>query len=147
MTRLTLTRRTVIAALAALGLAPRAALAGRAEADALAAKLTGGAKAQEGKVRLKIPQVAENGNSVAFTVAVDHPMTPSSWVKAIHVIADDNPRPEIASFHFTPQGRAEVSSRLRLARSQTVRAVAILSDGTAWETRQEVKVTIGGCGA
>ncbi|EME70614.1 sulfur oxidation protein SoxY [Paramagnetospirillum caucaseum] len=143
-------RRALILALPAAGcalaLAPGAALASRAEADEAALRLTGGARPKDGKVRLKLPEIADSGATVPFTVSVDHPMAPDNYVKAIHVLAHDNPAPQVASFHFTPTGKAEVSGRLRLARSQEVRAVALLSDGSAWETRREVKVTVGGCG-
>jgi sulfur-oxidizing protein SoxY len=130
----------------ALALLPRTALASRAEADEAALRLTGGLKPRDGKVHLKLPEIADNGNTVPFTVWVDHPMVPENYVKAIHILAHDNPLPQVASFHFTATGKAEVSGRLRLARTQEVRAVALLSDGSAWETRREVKVTVGGCG-
>jgi len=150
MTSSALGRRAVMIGLsagaAALALAPRSAQATRAEADELIARLAAGAKPQEGKVKLKLPEIAENGNTVPLTVSVDHPMVEGNYVKAIHVVALDNPAPQVASFHFTPTGKAEIYSRLRLARTQEVRAVAVLSDGTAWEARKEVKVTVGGCG-
>lgn len=144
------TRRDVMLGLSAgaatLALASRPAHATKAEADDLVARLAGGVKPQDGKVRLKLPEIAENGNTVPFTVAVDHPMVEGNYVKAIHVVATDNPAPQVASFHFTPTGKAEVYARLRLAKTQEVRAVAVLSDGTVWEARKEVKVTVGGCG-
>jgi len=149
MTTLPLGRRAVMIGLsagaAALALAPGSARASKAEADELITRLAG-AKPHEGKVKLKLPEIAENGNTVPFTVSVDHPMVEGNYVTAIHVVAHDNPAPQVASFHFTPTGKAEVYSRLRLARTQEVRAVAVLSDGTAWEARKEVKVTVGGCG-
>ncbi|MGE5547376.1 MAG: thiosulfate oxidation carrier protein SoxY [Solirubrobacterales bacterium] len=142
-------RRTVLAGIgagAALAAAPRFALADKAAADELVAKLAGGAKPQAGKVQIKLPQIAENGNTVPFTVVVDHPMTPASYVKAVHVVAEGNPSPQVASFTFSPTGKAEVSMRMRLGKTQDVRAIALLSDGSVYEARQEVKVTIGGCG-
>lgn len=146
-----LSRRTVLAGIGAgaacLAAGPRLALAGKPEADELIAKLTGGAKTQAGKVSFtSLPQIAENGNTVPFTVLVDHPMTEQSYVKAIHIIAEGNPSPGVASFHFTPTGKAQVSARMRLGKTQDVRAIAVLSDGSAYEARQEVKVTLGGCG-
>ena len=144
-------RRSVVLGLSAgacaLALAPKPALASRAEADELIAKLTSGAKpVLDAKVRIKLPEIAENGNTVPFTVSVDHPMVPGNYVKSIHIVAEGNPSPQVASFHFTPTGKAEVYARLRLAKTQEVRAIAVLSDGTALEARKEVKVTVGGCG-
>ena len=131
----------------ALALAPKSAWASRAEADELIAKLVGGAKPQaDAKIRIKLPEIAENGNTVPFTVSVDHPMVEGNYVKAIHIVAEGNPWPQVASFHFTPTGKAEVYARLRLAKTQDVRAIAVLSDGSALEARKEVKVTVGGCG-
>ena len=131
----------------ALALAPKPAHATRAEADELIAKLAGGAKPQmDAKVKLKLPEIAENGNTVPFTVSVDHPMVEGNYVTAIHVIAEGNPAPQVASFHFTPTGKAEVYARMRLAKTQEVRAIAVLSDGSVIEGGKEVKVTVGGCG-
>ena len=145
-----LLRRALILGLPVAGgtlvLAPCAALANRAEADEAALRLTGGIRPRDGKVHLKLPEIADNGNTVPFTVWVDHPMAPDNYVKEVHILAHDNPLPQVASFHFTATGKAEVTGRLRLARTQEVRAIALLSDGSAWETRREVKVTIGGCG-
>ncbi|MEW5726554.1 MAG: thiosulfate oxidation carrier protein SoxY [Pseudomonadota bacterium] len=145
----TVSRRTVLAGIgagAAATLAPRLALADKAAADDYLGKLTGGVAPKEGKVKLKLPQIAENGNTVQFTVVVDNPMTAENYVKAIHVVAEGNPSPGVASFHFTPTGKPEITMRMRLGKTQDVRAVAVLSDGSVWQGSQEVKVTIGGCG-
>lgn len=110
-------------------------------------KLVNGKKAQAGKVTVRMPEIAENGNTVPITVSIDNPMTPQNYVKSVHVVADDNPNPEVMSVHFTPaSGKAEVSTRMRLARTQHVIAYAELSDGTVWSGKAEAKVTIGGCG-
>jgi sulfur-oxidizing protein SoxY len=110
-------------------------------------KLVGGKKAQPGKVTVRMPEIAENGNTVPITVAVDSPMTPQNYVKAIHVVADDNPNPEVMSVHLTPaSGKAEMSTRMRLAKTQNLIAYAELSDGSVWSGKAEAKVTIGGCG-
>lgn len=144
------TRRSVLAGIgagaAATLVAPKAAMADKAATDDAIAKLAGGAKPQEGKIKIQLPQIAENGNTVPFTVSVDSPMTEANYVKAIHVMAEGNPSPQVASFHFTPTGKATVSMRLRLGKTQDVRAIALMSDGSVWEAKQEVKVTIGGCG-
>jgi sulfur-oxidizing protein SoxY len=143
-------RRTVLAGIgagaAALAAAPKMALADKAAADAEIAKILKGAAPKEGKVKISLPQIAENGNTVPFTVTVDSPMTAADHVKEIHVIAEGNPSPQVATFRFTPTGKAQVSMRMRLGKTQDVRAVALMSDGSAYEARQEIKVTIGGCG-
>ncbi len=110
-------------------------------------QVLGAAKPSEGKAILDMPEIAENGNTVPFTVAVDSPMTDKDYVKAIHIVATANPQPAVATFHFTPlSGKAAVSSRARLARTQDVIAIAELSDGTFLMSKRTVKVTIGGCG-
>lgn len=148
------TRRQVIGqlgsgALAAGGLllAGGAARADVARAQKLLAELIGARTPQEGKVRLDMPQIAENGQTVPLTAAVDSPMTAENYCKVIHVLADGNPEAGVCSFKFTPaNGRAEFSTRMRLAQTQNVWAVAEMSDGSVWMTKTEVKVTIGGCG-
>jgi sulfur-oxidizing protein SoxY len=101
-----------------------------------------------GKLMLDLPEIAENGNMVPITVSVDSPMTEQEHVKAIHVIATANPRPNVVTFRFTLlSGRASASSRMRLAGTQDVIGLAELSDGKFIMTRRPVKVTIGGCGS
>lgn len=110
-------------------------------------KVTGDAKPVEGKITIELPPLAENGNTVPFTVAVDNPMTELDFVKAIHVFATANPIPTIATFRLTPQcGLATVASRMRLAQTQDVVALAEQSTGRFMMVRKNVKVTIGGCG-
>ena len=100
-----------------------------------------------GKLTLDLPEIAENGNMVPVTVSVESPMTEAAHVKAVHLIATANPQPSIASFRFTLlSGRAAASSRMRLARTQDVIALAELSDGKFIMAKRPVKVTIGGCG-
>ena len=113
----------------------------------LMAELTGGKTPAEGKVKIDMPQIAENGNAVPVTVTVESPMTDKDYVKAVHILAEANPDPGVASFNFTPaSGKAQVSTRMRLARTQNIVAVAEMSDGTLYTGKTEVKVTIGGCG-
>ncbi|MDO8607098.1 MAG: thiosulfate oxidation carrier protein SoxY [Phaeospirillum sp.] len=117
------------------------------EADDLAHRLMGPFVAKEGKVHLKIKEVAESGANEPVGVVVDSPMTPADHVRAIHILAEGNPSPVVASWYLTPRsGRAEVNFRMRLAKSQVVRAYAVTSDGSVWVARQDVKVAIGGCG-
>jgi len=110
-------------------------------------KVLGDAKPAESGITLEIPEIAENGNTVPFTLAVDSPMTDANHVKAVHVFASGNPQVGVASYVFTPAaGKAAVSSRMRLARTQDIIVVAELSDGKFLLGKRNVKVTIGGCG-
>ena len=111
-------------------------------------KVAGDAKpATDSRFTFELPEIAENGNMVPFTIGMDGPMTENDHVKAIHVIATANPQPSVASFRFTPlSGRATVASRMRLARTQDVIGLAEMSDGRFLMIKRPVKVTIGGCG-
>ena len=109
--------------------------------------ILGNAKPTEAKVVIDMPEIAENGNTVPFSIGVDSPMSEADYVKAIHVIATANPQPDVATFRFTPQsGKAAIGSRMRLAKTQDVLAIAELSDGKFLIGKRAVKVTIGGCG-
>jgi len=136
-----------VAALAAfLPLGTRPARAGANWQDAMKAVI-GDAKPAEGKVSLGLPEIAENGNTVPFSVDVDSPMTSGDHVKAVHVFATGNPRPTVVTFRFSPaSGKASARSRMRLGKTQDVIAVAEMSDGKFYMGRRSVKVTIGGCG-
>jgi len=106
----------------------------------------GEAPVTPGKVKLELPPITENGNTVPLTVAVEHPMTTANYVKRIHVFNEKNPQPQIATFHLSPRsGRAAVSTRIRLADTQTVVAIAELSDGSFWSASADVVVTIAAC--
>jgi sulfur-oxidizing protein SoxY len=110
-------------------------------------KVLGDAKPIEGKVLIDMPEIAENGNTVPFTISVDGPMSGAEHVKVIHIIATANPQPGVAVFRFSPlSGKATVASRMRLARTQDVIGIAELSDGRFLMSKRNVKVTIGGCG-
>lgn len=126
---------------------PAAPAAAPADLDAALKSIMGDAKPVEGKITLDMPEIAENGNTVPFTVSVESPMTEKDYVKAIHVLAAGNPQPGVASFQLAPaSGRAFASSRMRLAKTQDVVAVAEMSDGRFLVGKRTVKVTIGGCG-
>lgn len=122
-------------------------------ADALPEKLvplireaTGGVLPQVGRVSLTLPTLAESGHSVRLRVRVESPMTPQAHVKRIHIFSEKNPRPVIARFSLGPRaGRAEVHTRIRLAGTQQVIAVAVMNDGTAWMASAEVVVTAAAC--
>lgn len=125
---------------------PVAALA-KNDQDELIKKFTGGKEPIKGKVKLDLPTIAENGNTVPMTVSVESPMTAESYVSDVMVVASKNPRAGIVTFHFTPaSGVAEANTRIRLAETQDVTAIAKMSDGSFYMASQEVKVTIGGCG-
>ncbi len=125
----------------------RWALAAKNDADELIKQFTGGKPATEGRVRLDLPEIAENGNTVPMTVSVESPMTEQSYVSDVLVVAEGNPRGGIATFHFSPaSGVAEVNTRIRLAETQDVVAIAKMNDGSVFRTSKQVKVTIGGCG-
>lgn len=107
----------------------------------------GAAGATEGKVKIDLPEIAENGNTVPVKVSVDSPMTADNYVKSVHLVSEGNPGPEMASFHFTPaSGKANAAARMRLAKTQNVVGIAEMSDGKFYVSKTQVKVTIGGCG-
>jgi sulfur-oxidizing protein SoxY len=142
-------RRAVLAlALAGVVLVPRHGLANLSQnVQTAIERLRAGRTAQEGRMTLRLPAIAENGNAVPLSVMVESPMTAADHVKAIHVFATGNPTPEIAVFHLTPaMGRATMDTRIRLGQTQDVVAFAEMSDGRLFMARAEVKVTIGGCG-
>jgi sulfur-oxidizing protein SoxY len=108
--------------------------------------VVGEAAVQAGKVKLEIPPLVENGNTVPMTVSVSSPMTPDDYVRSIHVFNEKNPQPNIGNFYLGPRaGRAQVSTRIRLADSQKIVAIAKLSDGSFWSTSADVVVTLAAC--
>ena len=115
--------------------------------DEVMKKILGEAKPTEAKIMIDMPEIAENGNTVPFTVAVESPMSDKDYVKTLHVLANGNPQANVAAFNFTPlSGKAAVQSRMRLAKTQDIVAIAELSDGKFLMSKRTVKVTIGGCG-
>ena len=108
--------------------------------------ITGGAPVTPGRVKLDIAPLVESGATVPCTVAVDSPMTPADHVKAIHVLNEKNPQPYVISVSLGPRaGRAAFSTRIRLAGTQAVTALAEMSDGTFWSANVNVIVTLGAC--
>jgi len=123
------------------------ALAGTEETQKAIDAFTGGAAPQSGRITLTAPEIAENGNTVPVSVAVESPMTDTDYVAAVMILAEGNPNPSVATLHFTPMsGSAEATTRMRLAKTQNVIALAKMSDGSVFMDKKEVKVTIGGCG-
>jgi sulfur-oxidizing protein SoxY len=136
-----------VLAMAGSGLASGSAVASPEAAAAAMKKMIGGAATTAGKVTIKLPEIAENGRTVPVTVSVDSPMTADDYVKSIYVLAEGNPNPEVVNFNLTPAvGKVQISTRMRLGKTQNVVAAAVMSDGTVYTGKKEVKVTIGGCG-
>jgi len=129
-----------------LPLLPRAAGATDAQlADAMR-QVLGPTEPKTGRVTIEIPPLAENGNSVPVTVSVDSPMTAANYVKAIYLFSPVNPLPDVAHFYLGPRsGRARVQTSIRLANTQNLHAVAVMSDGSAWMQTAEVIVTLSAC--
>ena len=134
--------------LLALGIClnPLTAFAKKEDAEEAIKKITNGAALREGKVTLTIPPLVENGNLVVLKVSVDSPMTATNYVKSIHVVAEGNPLPNIFTVYLSPRsGTANVTTRVRLADSQRVWAIAQLSDGSFWQGSAETLVTLSAC--
>lgn len=145
------TRRTFLAAaatgVAAVMLAPAIALAdSKLVADEIK-KVTGDKAPKDGKIKLDLPSIAENGLVVPLAFEVESPMTEADYVKSVHIFAEGNPNPVVAAYTFTPMApKAAASIRIRLAQTQKISVFAQMSNGDIYKTTKEVKVTIGGCG-
>jgi sulfur-oxidizing protein SoxY len=141
-------RRDVLAAGAGLAMLAlvRPVTATPADMAAAVAAFTGGAAPREGKVRFDIAQLIDNGNAVPVTVAVESAMTAADHVAAIAIFNEKNPQTDVAVFTLGPRaGKAEVSTRIRLATSQRLIAVARMSDGSCWSKSMDVIVTLAAC--
>ena len=148
------TRRRFLAvtsgAIGALGAARfltiRPAAATPASMAAAIRDVVGEARVRPGKIKLDLPPLVENGNTVPLTVVVDSPMTAANHVKRLHIFNEKNPEPHIVTFHLGPRaGRASISTRIRLADTQSVVAIAELSDGSFWSESVDIIVTIAAC--
>jgi sulfur-oxidizing protein SoxY len=142
------TRRQLLAAGVGLGagVLVRPAAATPEEMEAAVRNFTGGAPLREGKVRFEIAPLVENGNTVPVTVSIDSPMSAADHVQAIAIFNERNPQTQVASFVLGPRaGRANVSTRIRLATSQKLTAVARFSDGSHWSRTVDVIVTLAAC--
>lgn len=128
---------------ASLGSAPAYA---KNDADTLIKGFTGGKEPAKGKLKLDLPEIAENGNTVPMTVAYEGPVGKDAYVQEILIVADGNPNGGVARFHFSSLAVPEANTRIRLAETQNVIAVAKMSDGSFVTESKQVKVTIGGCG-
>ena len=142
------TRRLVLLTAAGLSLAPfaRPAAATPAAMEEAIRALVGEATIERGKVKLELPPIVENGNTVPLTVTVDSPISGADHITAIHIFNEKNPQPYVAVFALGPRaGKAAVSTRIRLADSQQVVAIARLSDGSFWSDSADVVVTLAAC--
>jgi sulfur-oxidizing protein SoxY len=145
-----LSRRLYLSVLSFLGLSSWLsafpALAKKPEAMEAIAKIVGSNTVRDGRVNLVIPPLVESGNLVVLKVGVESPMTADNFVKAVHIISEENPLPNIFTAYFTPRsGRAEVTTRVRLADSQRVWAIAQMSDGSFWRGYADTLVTLSAC--
>ena len=145
-----LSRRQILFWLGAAGfgtLVSKIALAGPEEAAARINEISEGKEINEALIMLDLPEIAENGNAVKVAFDIDSPMTEENHVKSVHILADGNPEPDVATFNFSPAvGACYASTRMRLSKTQNVHVVAAFSDGTYGSASATVKVTIGGCG-
>jgi sulfur-oxidizing protein SoxY len=142
------TRRRTLTAAAGLGawIFVRPAAAAPDELAAAINAFTGGAATGKGRVKLEVAKLVDNGNAVPITVTVDSPMIAANHVKTIAVFNERNPQREVAKFTLGPRaGKASVSTRIRLATSQKLVAVAQLSDGSFWSDTVDVVVTLAAC--
>jgi len=149
LSELTRRRALTAGALAAFAslLGSRLAFADEKAVMAEIKKLYGDKPTAEGKIKLDVPEIAENGLVVPINVEVESPMTEADFVKAVHIYADGNPLPGIVSYSFTPAcGKASAATRMRLAQTQNIVCVAEMSNGALHMAKANVKVTIGGCG-
>ena len=140
-------RRSFIVALGSVSIVPWLnAQATTSEAVETIKKIVGQADPRVGRVTLEIAPLVENGNLVPMTVSVESPMTSTDFVKAIHIISEKNPLPNIVSFNFGARaGRAQVSTRIRLLTSQRLWAIAEMSDGSFWQGHADTVVTLAAC--
>ena len=144
---MTINRRDfVFSAGAASGLTSLNAFAAVADATQAVEKIVGNKNVSRGRVTLVIPPLVENGNLVTMKVSVESPMTKDDYVRAIHIVAEGNPLPNVVSFYLSSRsGRAAITTRIRLGDSQRVRAIAHMSDGSFWQGDASTLVTIAAC--
>ena len=141
-------RRELIAGAAGMASLPvtRPACATDETMRAAIRDFVGEAQVRSGRIKLDLPPLVENGNAVPLMVSVESPMTAEDHVKAIAVFNQKNPQPNVAIFHLgSRSGRAAVSTRIRLADSQTVTAIAQMNDGSFWSDSVDVVVTLAAC--
>lgn len=142
-------RRTFLLTGAAAGLStalPLGAMADAADADAAIREIFGDKPINDGRVSVKLPPIAENGNSVAITVSAESPMSFDDHVTRMAIVSPRNPIAEVALFKLGPRaGKAEISTRIRMAGTQRIRCVAEMSDGSLWQGSASTVVTLAAC--
>jgi sulfur-oxidizing protein SoxY len=140
-------RRLFISSMTAICLSPcHRAQASTSDAQQVISKIIGNQSVKTGRIYFELPPLVENGNLVAVKCAVQSPMTANDYVKVIHMIAEGNPLPNVVSCYFTPlSGKAEFSTRIRLADSQRVWVLAQMSNGDFWRTSADTVVTLSAC--
>jgi len=118
----------------------------KAAFDEAIRKVVGGAEVKEGKVKLDVPPLIDNGNAVPLAVEVESPMSAADHVKAVHIFTERNPQPNVLTAHLGPRaGKARVATRARIADTGTVMAIAQMSDGSFWSHSVRVIVTLSAC--
>ena len=136
----------VVAGTARAQLPPNIAEIRQAALQEAIARATGNAQVRRGRVKLEIPPLIDNGNAVPLSVQVDSPMSAADHVKAIHVFTERNPQPYVVSAHLGPRaGRARLATRVRIADTGVVTAIAQMSDGSLWSGSVSVVVTLSAC--
>ena len=142
-------RRQVLALGAAVATAPLLANGARAAPEDMAREIRrviGAATVKEGRVKLTLPELTENGNSSPLGITVDSPMTATDYVKAVHIFSERNPVAYIARLGLSPRaGRAKLATSIRIAESQFITVVAEMADGSYWSGRAETVVTTPAC--
>lgn len=140
-------RRHFLAGTAAIVVLPLSPAAATPDAMAEAIrKVVGTARPTEGRVKLDVPPLVENGSTVPLTVSVESPMTEADHVKAIHVFNEKNPQPNVFTARLGPRsGKAMVGTRIKLGDSQRIVAIAETSDGRFWSAGADVIVTLAAC--
>ena len=143
-------RRRYLSTLGLLGLSswitPSLTQAKKPAAMEAIAKIIGSNTVLDARVNLVIPPLVESGNLVVLKLSIDSPMTANDYVKAVHVISEANPSPNMFTSYFTPRsGRAELTTRVRLADSQRVWAIAQMSDGSFFRGYADTLVTLSAC--
>lgn len=129
-----------------IAVAPLSSHAEIADLERARQELFGTRRVTEGRVSLKLPPIAENGYSVPLSVEVESPMTERDFVKRVAILSPRNPLPLISQFHFSPNsGRAKVDARIRMSGTQSIQAIAEMSDGSLWSGSRETVVTLAAC--
>jgi sulfur-oxidizing protein SoxY len=151
----TISRRRILLAAVGMvasvisGLLPRPVDASPREAKKHLAELTGGAPAKKGRVTVTLPKITDQAAWVPITIAVESPMTEDDHVTAVHILAERNTVPQVATYYLGPaNGKAEISTRIRVKKSQIIIAAAVMSDGSIFvgKARSKIVSGTGGCG-